>query len=300
MPNLKEYNTRLATMNGMRRVTSTMQMVAASHLHRMQRELKYPRAFGEALKSLLQQAACVPMFAQHRLMGGVSAPTQKSTAGTPCATPVNILLIVMGSDRGLCGSFNHGVAASTRQWAEEQRERRDIQIETIYAGQKVAHLLARDLPSAEPICTFSAHPKSHEVQPLASAVMDRFMKGEIDEVWLSGSRFINTLRHDDSVRQIVPFAEKAPCDKLLCQPLLEPEDGRMLETLMRQWVLYRLFTAQQHRLASEHAARMVAMSSATDNLTSMEKDLKLRRNRARQAAITSELIEIIAGAESLA
>jgi F-type H+-transporting ATPase subunit gamma len=285
-------------MNGMRRVTSTMQMVAASHLHRMQRELTHPLAYGKALKELLQRAAYVPSFAQHRLMGGASPARQQSPAP---AKPVNILLIVMGSDRGLCGSFNHGIAVTTRHWVEEQRERRDIAVETVYAGQKVAHLLARELPSASPAHTFPAHPKSHEMAALANAVMDRFMKGEVDEVWLSGSRFVNTLRHDDSVRQLVPFAETVPPDTPYPNlPQLEPEDPRTLETLMRQWVRYRLFTAQQHRLASEHASRMVAMSSATDNLTSMEKDLKLRRNRARQAAITSELIEIIAGAESLA
>jgi len=205
----------------------------------------------------------------------------------------------MSSDRGLCGSFNHGIATNTRQWVGAQQQKRNAQIETLYVGKKGEHLLARELPSDSPVHTLSIHPKISELMPLAETIVRRFMSGDVDEVWISGSTFINTLRHDYTIQQILPFVGKAQTDKTSVQPLLEPADERLVEALMSQWIRYCLLTAQQHRVASEQSSRMVAMSSATDNLTTMEKDLKLRRNRARQAAITCELMEIIAGAESL-
>jgi F-type H+-transporting ATPase subunit gamma len=134
---------------------------------------------------------------------------------------------------------------------------------------------------------------------LSDTIVQRFMNEDVDEVWISGSKFINTLRHDYTIQQILPFTGQMQTDKTSVQPFLEPADLRLVEALMRQWIHYCLLSSQQHRVASEHASRMMAMSSATDNLTTMERDLKLRRNRARQAAITSELMEIIAGAESL-
>jgi F-type H+-transporting ATPase subunit gamma len=205
----------------------------------------------------------------------------------------------MASDHGLCGSFNHGIAANTRQWIEAQQQNRKATIEPIYVGKKGANLLARELPSPTPTLTFSIHPKISELMPLADTIVRRFMQEDIDEVWISGSKFINTLRHDYTIQQILPFTGQLQPDTSAIQPLLEPADLRFVEALMRQWIHYCLLVSQQHRVASEHASRMMAMSSATDNLTTMERNLKLRRNRARQAAITSELMEIIAGAESL-
>ena len=293
MPTLKEYNTRLAAMNGMRRVTSTMQMVAASHLHRIQRAMPCPVAFGAALTEILKTAQRIPIFAGHRFMRGASG--KKAAA----KEPAKILLIVMCSDRGLCGAFNHGIAVDTRQWVEEQRAQRNVEIEALYVGKKGAGLLARELPSSSPIHTFSAQPKLSELLPLADTIAQRFMDADVDEVWFSGARFINTLRHNNVVQQILPFAGEAQPQAMTSSSLLEPDDARLVETLMRHWIHYCLLVSQQHRVATEQASRVLAMSSATENLKTMEKDLKLRRNRARQTAITSELIEIIAGAESL-
>ena len=297
MPNLKEFNTRLGVMNGMRRMTSTMQMVAASHVHRMQRNIEAPSAFGTALMATLRDARNIPMFAAHRFFNSAPALPPNPPPGTKAP---KALVLVMGSDRGLCGPFNHGIAASTRRWAEEQQEHRALDIETLFIGQKGARLLSRDMPSHEATQTFSAHANITDMLPLADTVLKRFMAGETDEVWISGSRFVNTLRHDTKVRQVLPFPEREqPGATQPAPPLLEPEDIRVLEGLIQQWIQYCLFVEQQHRAINEHAARMIAMSSATDNLDTMKKDLKLRRNRARQAAITNELMEIIAGAEAL-
>jgi len=291
-------------MNGMRRVTSTMQMVAASHLHRMQREMTFPVAFGATLSSVLQVAQHIPLFAKHRFMGGAApgTPSTISANNKPHggSMPVpKILLIVMASDRGLCGAFNHGIAASTRQWVEEQREQRHADIEPLYVGKKGAGLLSRDLPSPSPVLTLSVHPKISEMMPVSDMIVQRFLNENVDEVWISGNRFVNTLKHDSMIMQVLPFTGQTKPGKVLPPPLLEPADERLVDALMRQWVHYCLLMSQQHRVACEHASRVVAMTSATDNLKTMERDLKLRRNRARQTAITNELMEIIAGAEAL-
>jgi len=289
MVNFREFNTRLAAMSGMRRVTSTMKMVAASHLHRSQNEMRLPEPFAAELRKMAIVARQIPTLPQHRLFQ------------EPPKSGSRVLVMVMCSDRGLCGAFNSTVIREVRRWVKEQRATRDVQIETLYVGQKGFTGLRQELPPCTKPFTVHVHPQSRDTLPISSYAINHFMDGRYDEVWIIGSRFVSIMKHDAEAYRILPYHLKQPVPKTVPGvdkvPLIEPMDARMLEGIMRLWVHYSVFVAQLNRSASEQASRVLAMENATVNLHRMEKDLALQRNRARQAAITNELTEIVSGAE---
>ncbi len=290
MANFREYSAKLDTMSGMRRVTSTMKMVAASHLHRAQAELCLPEPFALQLR-MLSRLARLPRFRDHRL----------------CRPPVEmnprILLLAMSSDRGLCGSFNSTIIREIRQWLHGQTHTRLAQVEAVYAGHKGYAALRREIPPCMKALDLTAHPRIKETEPISDFALDGFLAGRYDEVWVAANRFVNIMTHEPMVKRILPYDPwklKNPLpENGGDEDILEPLDDRLLEAVVRQWVHYCVYVAQLNRAASEQASRVMAMENATVNLRRMEKELTLLRNRARQTAITNELAEIVSGAESL-
>ncbi len=286
MANFREYSTRLASMSGMRRVTATMKMVAASHLHRAQTEMRHPEPFAEVLRGLLQVVRRLDV-AKHRV------------CALPPAQGSRILLVVMSAHRGLCGAFNSTVIREVRRWTREQARVRGARMEALYAGQRGYAALKADLAPCMAPLVVTAHPSSRETAALSRFAMDGFLVGRYDEVWVASNRFVTTLTQETRVRRLLPFAsgvfdgDGAPVE------IVEPADDRMITALARQWLHLEVYTSLLHSVVSEHASRVMAMENATVNLRRMEKDLVLLRNRARQAAITKELTEIVSGAESL-
>lgn len=291
MPNFREFNTRLNAMRGMRRVTSTMKMVAASHLHRAQNEMRLPEPFAVELRKLAVVAMNVPELREHVMFQPIRTENPRA------------LLLIMCSDRGLCGSFNSSVVHEVRRWIKEERAKRpNLQIEAIYVGQKGYSALHREVSSCMNVFGISAHPKIHETLAISDYALDHFLDGTYSDVWIAGSRFVSTLKHDAEMIGILPyFRPNTPLPTFRASevPLIEPPDVRMLETIMRLLIHQRVYVAQLNRAASEQASRVMSMENATSNLQCMEKALLLKRNRARQAAITNELTEIVSGAETL-
>lgn len=294
MANFREYSARLASMSGMRRVTATMKMVAASHLHRAQAELKLPEPFAAALWRLVPVIQQHESLASHRIF---QPPPERDTRA---------LLLVVSANRGLCGAFNNSVVREARRWTHEQRATRNTTFEALYAGQKGFASLWREIPAhagAKPVIA-SAHPQAKETMALSKCAMEAFLSGQVDEVWMIGNRFVNSMTNQVRLRRLLPYHEQptfARPEKLPTEAprLIEPNDARMLEAITLQWVHLGVYHSLLHSVAGEHAARVMAMENATVNLRRMEKDLMLLRNRARQAAITNELTEIVSGAESL-
>ena len=277
-------------MSGMRRVTSTMKMVAASHLYRAQAELHQPKPFAEMLRQL-SNLLRLDQFKGHRLC--TPGPEQNP----------RILLLVMCSDRGLCGAFNSTIIREVRRWFKEQTKTRNAQIKALYAGQKGYTALWREISPCMKSMDMAAHPKIQATSPMSAFAMDGFMANEFDEVWVAGNKFVSTMTHETTVRRLLPYdltkLDKIQESKALPTCIIEPLDHHLIEALVRQWLHYSVYYAQLNRAASEQASRVMAMENATVNLRRMEKELILQRNRARQAAITNELTEIVSGAESL-
>ena len=291
MANFREYSAQLASMGGMRRVTATMKMVAASHLHRAQTELHLPEPFAAALWSLVPVVK-QKRFAKHRVC---LPPPEKGS---------RVLLVVMTSNRGLCGAFNNSVVREVRRWVKEQAAARGIRVEAIFAGQKGYTSLRNEISPCMKTVDVTAHPQAKEIVAISRHAMDAFLAKQYDEVWLAGNRFVSTMTHETRVERLLPYREHltiARPDKIAesLPDIIEPADDRVLEAIIRQWVHLDVYSAMLNSVASEHAARVMAMENATINLRRMEKDLILLRNRARQSAITNELTEIVSGAESL-
>ena len=293
MANFREYSARLTSMGGMRRVTATMKMVAASHLHRAQTELHLPEPFAAALWNLAPIVKQTEAFAKHR----VGLP--------PPGTGSRILLVVMTSNRGLCGAFNNSVVREVRRWAKEQTATRDIlRIDAIYVGQKGYTALRNEIPAFMKAVDVTPHPQAKEIAAISRQATDCFLANQCDEVWLAGNRFVNTMTQEMQLMRLLPYQPHPTLARPEKLPeslprIIEPSGPRMLEAIIRQWVHLDVYYAMLHSVASEHAARVMAMENATVNLRRMEKELILLRNRARQAAITNELTEIVSGAESL-
>jgi F-type H+-transporting ATPase subunit gamma len=288
MPTYREYNARLASMGGMRRVTSTMKMVAASHLHRAQADLRKAEPYGRELARLLLDVLA-PEPPPHRLL---AEPRQTR----------NGLLIVVTSNRGLCGAFNANVVRAARRWTDTARGRFHI-LRAACIGRK-GHLgLRKDLEMRgdEPH-PMPAHPAPTAAQHIVRPVCEDFLEERYDEVHLVFNRFVSPMVSRTEVERLLPVRlPPRPAGTASAQPQIrEPADARLPEQILLQWLDYRLFEAMLHSVACEHAARVVAMENATTNLRRLESELTLLRNRARQAAITKELAEIVGGAEALA
>ncbi len=290
MPSLREYNERLAAMAGMRRVTGTMKLVAASHLHRVQAELSKPDPFARSLAALAS-LVLQPRFAKHRLR--LPPPEQNS----------RILVVVISSDRGLCGGFNGAVARAVKVFHEEQAARRPAKIDHLYVGQKAYSMLKETYPALGHVLPSSTHPDVRDSDRVAKRIMRLFHWGFYDEVWLISNHFVNSMTNDCRTERLLP-AGKPPVPAVQAEPMplpriIEPNDAYLLENISYLWMQLSIFYAMLHSATGELAARVLAMDNSTMNLDAMEKELRTQRNRARQAAITNELTEIVSGAEAL-
>lgn len=292
MANFREYSVRLQSIGNMHRVTGTMKMVSASHLHRAQNELKMPEPFAAALRALWPAVKTLP-FTTHRVC---AAPPLRAS---------RVLMVVLTANRGLCGSFNYAIVREIRQWLNAERTVREIVPAAIYVGQKGWQLLKAELPALDAPTTLPSKPKASDTAAISRRVIESFLSKEHDEVWIAGNRFKSANQVEPQIRRLLPL-DPQRIAQALTQPdseeletILEPQDDRLIDALTRQWVHLDIYTALLNSVAGEHASRVIAMENATSNLSRISKELTLLRNRARQAAITNELTEIISGAESL-
>lgn len=287
MANYREFSVRLASMGGMRRVTSTMKMVAASHLHRAQVDLHRSEAYGRTLANLFADVQ-QPHFRNHRLL----------------AEPVRVqngLLIVVTSNRGLCGAFNANVGRAAKRWIDTKKGSFKI-LRAAFAGRKGQQLLRHDIAMRGEPAPMGAHPAPAEALRLARPISQAFLEGRYDEVYLVHNRFMSSMVSKTEVERVLPLAVPTrPAGTRPVPPqILEPDNDRLIEQILLQWFEFRVFEAMLHSVTCEHAARVVAMDNSTTNLLRLEAELTLQRNRARQASITKELAEIVGGAEALA
>jgi F-type H+-transporting ATPase subunit gamma len=231
-----------------------------------------------------------------------------ATAGGPVlltgrANVKTARLIVVGSDRGLCGGLNANLLKAAKGWVVEQQALgRTVQL--VAVGRKI-----RDgLKSLYPTLLVTSHTdmgKAVEVahaQTIADEALKAFMAGEVDNVQILYSALVSMLTQTPTVRPVIPFsvgASDVAAPSLKAMAEYEPTEEEVLEKLLPLNLTMQVFSALLETQASEHAARMSAMDSATRNAGEMIKKLSLVYNRSRQATITKELIEIISGAEAL-
>ncbi|MCL2722936.1 MAG: ATP synthase F1 subunit gamma [Polyangiaceae bacterium] len=300
MPSLKTIRKRITSVKATQKITRAMKMVAGARLNRAQQRITQLRPYALKTQEVL-----------HGVAGAMGKQVDENASPDSNAAvhPLlqrrperKVLVVVMSGDRGLCGAFNVNASkAAERTWRAKKQEDIDVVFGTI--GKKARDYLVRRRGTVA-----RDFPKMYEGLDLAKAsivadwVMGSYQKGEIDAVYVVYNEFKSAMTQKTVVEQLLPLPEpEAPADGALAptEYLFEPNERTVLERLMPMYVEVSLYRAMLESQASEYGARMTAMDSATRNAKDMIARLTLAYNRARQAAITKELMEIIGGAEAL-
>ncbi len=302
MPNLKDLKTRIESVKSTRKITSAMKVVAASKLRRAQEQAEAGRPYAQAMAHIMQSLTANL---------AINGETPKLLAGT--GKSETVLLLAVTSDRGLCGAFNSSIVRETRRQIKKlQAEGKQVKLITV--GRKVRDLLRREYASLmvanyEDIgrkkLTFA------EAEVISSKLLELFSGGQFDEAHLIYNRFKNVLTQVVTQQQIipVPVPEKAAAPEMTLHEAkhaqapavyeFEPDEQSILADLLPRNVAVQVYRALLENAAGEQGARMNAMDNATRNAGDMIGRLTLQYNRARQAYITKEMIEIVTGAEAV-
>ncbi|MFY9309592.1 MAG: ATP synthase F1 subunit gamma [Bacteroidia bacterium] len=291
MANLKEVRNRISSVSSTQQITSAMKMVSAAKLRRAQDAIVQMRPYANKLKEILENLSASLDSSE----GIYSKPREVK----------NVLLIVITSNRGLCGGFNANVIKAANRLAKEGYKGAKVSVLPI--GKKAADFfrkteygivgsdMPRGLNELFDSLTFA------NVAPVAERVMQLYANGEFDRVELVYNQFKNAAVQITTVEQFLPVAppQSAAGKKKAADYIFEPSKEYIVSDLIPRSLKTQLFKALLDSHAAEHGARMTSMHKATDNAGALIKELKLMYNKARQAAITGEILEIVGGAEAL-
>ncbi|MFL5764732.1 MAG: ATP synthase F1 subunit gamma [Bacteroidia bacterium] len=291
MANLKEVRNRIVSVGSTQQITSAMKMVSAAKLRRAQDAITQMRPYASKLKEILEN-----LSASLGSSEGVYS-NQRSVK--------TVLLVVITSNRGLCGGFNANVLKMAGRKARE--EYKGAKVSVLCIGKKAGDFFKRteygivgsDLPRG--LNELFDHLTFANVAPVADKIMQGFANGEFDKVELIYNQFKNAAVQEVVAEQFLPVMPPAEGKKgKTTEYIFEPNKEFIVQDLIPRSLKTQLFKALLDSYAAEHGARMTAMHKATDNASALIKELKLTYNKARQAAITNEILEIVGGAEALA
>jgi F-type H+-transporting ATPase subunit gamma len=283
MPSLRDIRRRIRSIKNTAQITKAMEMVAASRMRRAQQRVIAARPYAEAMRSLISELAGAP---------GAGAALHPLLVERPVDS---VGVVMMTSDRGLAGALNTNVIRRSSQLILEQQHT----VELITVGRKGQDFMARR--GHKLLGTFTHlgdQPSYMDVVGIARVVMDSFEQGVMDECWLVYPKFVSTLVQRPTVEQLLPIRPTERVTKPL-DYIYEPDPSAILSQLLPRYVEVSIYQAVLETIASEHSARMIAMRNATENANDLVDSLTLSYNKARQAAITREVIEIAAAAEAL-
>jgi F-type H+-transporting ATPase subunit gamma len=282
MPSLKAIRKRISSVRSTQKITKAMKMVSAAKLRRAQEAAVAARPYAQKLSELLQAVASAITDEAHPLL---------RTAGEPA----RVRLVVLTSDRGLCGAYN---AALLRQAEVFMRGQSGREVSLTIVGRKGVDYFRRRSATIADRHVQIPGPSVALAREIATKVSSEFAEGRVDRVELLYSAFRSALSQVPTLETLLPVAVKSE-GAAPVEHLMEPDRAALLGRLLPQFVEVRIYRALLEAAASEQGARMTAMDSATSNAAKMIFSLTLAMNRARQAAITKELMEIVSGAEAL-
>lgn len=291
MPSLKDVRTRIDSVNSTKQITNAMKMVAASKLRKSQNAVNSMRPYAAKLNEILQNLN-TSLDEDSKGIYGQERDLKR------------VLLVAITSNRGLCGAFNSNVIKATQKLLNtdyaDLNTARNIDVMTV--GKKgTDHFSKKDFQYVGNHDELFNELSFENVFPLAEDLMQRFASKEYDRVILIYNHFKNVATQVVTTEQLLPVTSGDNVDesKSKVDYLFEPSKEEIVEELIPTILKVQFYKAMLDSFAAEHGARMLAMTQATDNATEMIKDLKLQYNKARQAAITSEILEIVGGAEAL-
>jgi F-type H+-transporting ATPase subunit gamma len=287
MANIKDLKKKIKSTKGTLKITKAMKLVSASKLNKAQVRILGLRPYSSELEETVRT---------------VSALAQNYT-NTYFENRENnkSVVLVISSDKGLCGGYNSTLAKNVRRFIQDHA---DEDLKFYWIGKKVRDLLQKEVNSAKHFTFAKAEPTYEEVRKLADELGQMFVTGEVGKVYVAYNSFISAIAFDSKVRQVLPMqVSSEEVEKIKSSyPYdfkYEPTANEILDTLIPEVYLTTIYTCVLDAIASEHGSRMNAMENASKNCKEMVKKLTLKMNKLRQARITTELIEVVSGAESL-
>lgn len=283
MANLKEIRNRISSVQSTMQITSAMKMVSAAKLKKAQDAITAMRPYAEKLTELLQN---------------LSATLEGDTGGAFAEQREvkKVLLVAVTSNRGLCGAFNTNVIKATNNRAEFYKGK---QVDVIAIGKKGNDILSKSYKVIENKSSVFDDLTFDNIAEIAQNLMNKFEVGDYDKIEIIYNHFKNAATQAVKTEQFLPLAPISGGEAIASDYIFEPSKEEIVLTLIPKSLKTQLYKAVRDSFASEHGARMTAMHKATDNATELRNQLKLTYNKARQAAITGEILEIVGGAEAL-
>ena len=297
MATVREIRRRIKSVRNIAQITRAMQAVAASRMRRAQEAALATRPYAQRAWTLLTHLA-----AQR-------GETEEMHPFLQVRTVKRVALVLLTSDRGLCSAFNSNIIRQALEYIKAL----PVPVDVVAVGRKGRDAMLRQGQSL--VAEFSdlpARPLLLDVTPCTRIVLDGFLDGTYDAVWLAYTDFINTLRQEPVVKRLLPLTptemEKQAMVECVDEAgaievpeyIYEPDPRTILDMVVPRFTELQVYQAVLESIASEHSARMVAMRNATENADALTQDLQLTYNKARQQSITSEIMDIAGGAEALA
>ncbi|MDO4763752.1 MAG: ATP synthase F1 subunit gamma [Flavobacteriaceae bacterium] len=282
MANLKEIRGRITSISSTMQITSAMKMVSAAKLKKAQDAITMLRPYSEKLQELIEKVSTGE--------GNLSEYAQKREVK-------KILYIAISSNRGLAGAFNSSVI---KELNANYKENEEVEIEVLTVGKKVFDSIRKTKTVYSNQSSIYDSLSFEAIAKLTNGVMSDFKEEKFDEVYLVYNQFVNAATQRVITEKLLPITmpERAE-EETESDYIFEPNKETILETLIPKSIKTQVYKAVLDSIASEHGARMTAMHKATDNAKALKNELVIFYNKARQAAITNEILEIVSGAEAL-
>lgn len=286
MANIKELKKKIKSTKSTSKITQAMKLVSAAKLAKAQNNILNSRPYARELESTIKVISALVQDYDHEYLH----EKENNKA----------VLLVISSDKGLCGSYNSQLAKKVRRFLDET----ELDVKVYFIGKKVRDLLSSTYNKGKTYTFAKSEPTFIEMEHVGVELGELFTTGEVGKVFVAYNIFHSAIAFDPEVKQLLPMTldqsekeelkEKFPFDFKY-----EPNPTEILNTLIPQTYISTLFTALLDAVAAEHGSRMSAMDSATGNCKKAIKTLTIKMNKLRQAAITTELSEVVSGAESL-
>jgi len=288
MPNLKEIRNRIGSVSSTMQITSAMKMVSAAKLKRSQDAITRLRPYASKLRYILENVS-----------GSLDLSENKFAENRG---QNKVLLIAITSNRGLCGGFNSNIIKKVNQLIRE--EYRDSQVSVLCLGKKIKDMVKRTEhyyvnDTLAPLEDIMGNVSFERTAQIGEELMSLFENKSFDQMVIVYNRFLNAANQSIEVEPFLPIVSVAKGEETAKDYLFEPNKEEIIAELIPKSLKTQLFKAILDSTAAEHGARMTAMHKATDNASELKRTLTLSYNKARQAAITNEILEIVGGAEAL-
>jgi F-type H+-transporting ATPase subunit gamma len=286
MPGTKEIRTKIASVKSTQKITKAMQMVATSKMRRAQERMKLARPYADKIRSVIGHLSQANPDYRHPFL------IERE--------PKNIGVIVISTDRGLAGGLNANLFKQTLLLLKEWQGK-GATISLALIGSKGSAFFRRlGLPILASVSGMGDRPHVSELIGSVKVMLDAYRDGRIDRLYLVNAKFVNTMTQKPNVEQLLPVEAVDTADlQAHWDYIYEPDASEILDGLLMRYIESQVYRGAVENVASEMAARMVAMKAATDNAGKLIGDLQLVYNKARQAAITKELAEIVGGASAV-